>query len=358
MIFQSAMIKELAIAAIATFLALLGIVLSTLLVRLLGDAANGLITSLGVVALLAFTLISFLPSLLSVSLFVAVMMTLSRSYRDSEMVVWFSCGLGLTRWIRPVLTFAIPSTLIIAFISFWLSPWAAGRADEFREQMKGRNDVVQIRPGVFHESRSTDRVYLVEEVAGRDNLVANVFVSSTQDHKPSVVVAESGFQERAANGDQFLVLKGGRRYEGAPGDPEYQISEFERFAIRIETADVKLLSPSTKATPTLDLLLAPTMPHWAELSWRLGMPLSALILCLLAIPLAFVNPRSGRSLNIVLALAVYMIYNNFLSIAQAWISQSKVHLMVGMSGVHLVMLLLLALLFMRRSVVFSWRRWL
>jgi len=59
-----------------------------------------------------------------------------------------------------------------------------------------------------------------------------------------------------------------------------------------------------------------------------------------------------------LALAVYMIYNNFLSIAQAWISQSKVHLMVGMSGVHLVMLLLLALLFMRRSVVFSWRRWL
>jgi lipopolysaccharide export system permease protein len=49
-----------------------------------------------VVALLGFGAISYLPVLLSLTLFVAVLMTLSRWYRDSEMVVWLASGIPLT----------------------------------------------------------------------------------------------------------------------------------------------------------------------------------------------------------------------------------------------------------------------
>ena len=124
MIFRSALLRELATSAVAIFLVLLGISITTQLVRLLGQAASGAITSTGVIALLGFTLVGYLPILLSVTLFIAVLMTLTRSYRDSEMVVWFSCGLGLTRWIRPVLTFSLPLVLTIALLSLLLSPWA------------------------------------------------------------------------------------------------------------------------------------------------------------------------------------------------------------------------------------------
>lgn len=356
MIFRSALLRELATSAVAIFLVLLGITITTQLVRLLGQAASGLITSTGVIALLGFTLVGYLPILLSVTLFIAVLMTLTRSYRDSEMVVWFSCGLGLTRWIRPVLTFSLPLVLTIALLSLLLSPWAVQKAEDFRRQMDSRDEVAQVTPGTFHESRRADRVYLVEEVAGKANLVANVFVSSTQHGKLGVMVAQSGFQETAANGDRFLVLLNGRRYEGEPGSPEYKIFEFGRYAMRIETAESAVRAPTTKTMSTLDLLREPEPRNLGELSWRVGLPASALILCLLAIPLSFVNPRAGRSMNIVLAILIYMAYSNLLSIMQASIAQSRVDFFIGMWGVHAAMVVLLLVMFYRRLSVFSvWR---
>ena len=350
------MLRELATSAVGTFLVLLGISITTQLVRLLGQAASGMITSTGVVALLGFTLVGYLPILLSVTLFIAVLMTLTRSYRDSEMVVWFSCGQGLDRWIRPVLAFALPLVLTIALLSLLLSPWAVEKAEEFRRQMDSRDDVAQVTPGVFHESRRADRVYLVEEVAGKANLVANVFVSSTQHGKLGVMVAQSGFQETAANGDRFLVLQNGRRYEGEPGSADYKIFEFGRYAMRIETAESAVRAPTTKTATTWELLQDPTPRNLGELSWRVGLPASALILCLLAIPLSFINPRAGRSMNIVLAILVYMIYSNLLSIMQASITQSRIDVITGMWGVHAIMLVLLLAMFYHRLSVFSiWR---
>jgi lipopolysaccharide export system permease protein len=356
MIFRHALLRELATSAAATFLVLLGISVTTQLVRLLGQAASGVITSTGVVALLGFTLVGYLPILLSLTLFIAVLMTLTRSYRDSEMVVWFSCGQGLSRWIGPVLAFAAPVVLTVGLLSLLLAPWAVERAEEFRRQMDSRDDVAQVTPGVFHESRRADRVYLVEEVPGKTNLVANVFVSSTQNGREGVMVAQSGFQETAANGDRFLVLLNGRRYEGEPGSPEYKIFEFGRYAMRIESGEAAERAPTTKTLSTLELLRDPVPRNLGELSWRVGLPASALLLSLLAIPLSFVNPRAGRSMNIVLAILVYMVYSNLLSIMQASIAQSRVDVAIGIWGVHAVMLLLLLGMFYQRLSVFSlWR---
>lgn len=353
MIFRKALLREFTTAAIGIFLVLLGITLTTQLVRLLGQAASGAITSTGVVALLGLTLVNYLPVLLSLTLFIAVLLTLTRGYRDSEMVVWFSCGVSLVQWVRPVLVFALPLVFTIALLSTLLSPWAVGKSEELRRLMDSRDDVSNVAPGVFRESRQGERVYFVEEVSGSENLVANVFVSSIQTGKAGVMVARRGFQETAANGDRFLVLLNGRRYEGQPGSAEYKIYEFERYAMRIETAEAAVRAPTTKTASTLELLLTRTPPDLAELSWRLGLPLSALILSLLAIPLSFVNPRAGRSMNLVLALLVFMTYSNLLSIVQAAIAQTRLSFAVGLWAVHLSMLLLLATLFYRRLMVFS-----
>jgi lipopolysaccharide export system permease protein len=331
MIFRNALLRELVTAAAATFFVLVGIVITMLLVRLLGQAAAGSITSAGVVILLGFSMINNLPVLLSLTVFISVLMTLTRSYRDSEMVVWFSCGMSLTQWIRPVLLFAVPQVLIIALLSLVLSPWAVTNSEELRRRMDSRDDVTAVSPGVFRESSNSQRVYFVEEVAGAENLVANVFVSSTQHGRQGVMVAARGLQETAENGDRFLVLLNGRRYEGAPGSTEYKVYEFERYAMRIETAESRApRAPTTKSISTLELLSEPTRPNLAELSWRLGLPAAALILALLAIPLSFVNPRAGRSMNLVLALLIYMTYSNLLSITQASIAQSRVSLAVGL----------------------------
>jgi lipopolysaccharide export system permease protein len=350
MIFQKALVREAATTALATFFVLLGITFTTQLVRLLGQAATGLLTSGAVFALLGFTLINYLPILLSLTTFIAVLMTLTRSYRDSEMVVWFASGVGLTRWIRPVLTFALPLVLTTALLSLVVSPWAFSRAEEVRRVIENREDIAAIMPGVFRESSRAERVYFVEEIEGAANMVANVFVSSTQHQRLGVTVARRGHLETAENGDRFLVLLDGRRYEGVPGSPEYRMFEFERYAMRVEAGSGGARAPTSRAASTLELVREPTARHLAELSWRVGLPVSAFILCLLAIPLSFVNPRAGRSMNIVVALLIYMTYSNLLSIAQASIAQSRVSFGLGLA-VHMVMLAVLVALFARRLAV-------
>jgi lipopolysaccharide export system permease protein len=355
MIFHKTLLREMTSTALATFLVLLGIVLATQLVRLLALAAGGAITSTSVIALLGLTLIGFLPTLLSLTLFVSVLMTISRAYRDSEMVVWFCSGVSLTRWVRPVLMFALPLVFTIGVLGFALSPWAAGKAEDYRKILDSRDDASAISPGVFRESRQADRVYFVEKVSTSDNHLANVFVGSTQHGKTGVMVAQQGFQEIAPNGDRFLVLMNGHRYEGEPGHADFKIYEFERYAVRIEMREA-IRAPGTKNMQTLDLIEQGKPRHLGELSWRIGLPLSALLLALLAIPLAFVNPRAGRSMHLILAVLVYMIYVNLLSVIQASIAQSRLHIVPGLLLLHTTVALLLLALFYRRLSVFSFAR--
>lgn len=355
MIFHRTLLREMTGTALATFLVLLGIVLTTQLVRYLALAAGGSITSGSVVALLGFTLIGFLPTLLSLTLFIAVLMTLSRAYRDSEMVVWFSCGVGLVRWITPVLMFALPLVLTIAALALGLSPWAAGKAEDYRKILDSRDDASAIQAGVFRESRQADRVFFVEGASVTDNRVSNVFVSSTQQGRSGVMVAKEGYQETAPNGDRFLVMRNGYRYEGEPGRADFRTYEFERYAVRVEMQEA-VRAPGTKNLSTPDLIANGGPRHLGELSWRIGLPVSALLLALLAIPLSFVNPRAGRSVNLIVAVLIYMVYVNMISVVQAYIAQSRLQLTPGLVALHSVVLMLLLLLFYRRLSVFSFSR--
>jgi lipopolysaccharide export system permease protein len=328
----------------------------TQLIRLLGESVSGLLAVEGVMALVGFTTLNYLPIVLSVSLYLSVLLTLTRCYRDSEMVVWFSSGIGLTRWIRPVMGFTIPVVCVIALLSFVLAPWAKMKAEEFKKQLDTRDDVAMAAPGVFRESNQSDRVFFLENVDTKNNRVSNIFVQSVQNSKEGTMVAKEGLQETAANGDRFIVLLNGTRYEGIPGQNDYKIVEFDRYAVRIESAEIKDTQLDRKSLTTFALLRDPNAGNLSELAWRIGSPLSALILAALAIPLSFVNPRSGRSYNLMVAVVIYMVYNNMIGVATTWLAKGKIGLMSGLWGVHIVMIVLLVLMFYKRLTVFSWRR--
>jgi lipopolysaccharide export system permease protein len=166
-------------------------------------------------------------------------------------------------------------------------------------------------------------------------------------------VARHGYEEIAENGDRFLVLVNGRRYEGAPGSAEYRIVEFERYVVRIDPRAAKAPALSIKARSTLELVRSGQPGDLGELTFRIGLPVSALILALLAIPLSFVNPRSGRSLNLILALLIYATYSNFLSVTQAWVARGRIGFALGLLGVHVFMLAILMLLFYHRLSIYS-----
>ncbi len=357
-IFQRALVREFATMGLYIFAILLGIIVFTQLVRLLGKSASGTLAVDGVLALLGFSALNYLPVLLSLSLFLSILLTLTRSYRDNEMVVWFCSGIGLTQWIRPVLWYALPVVGVVALLSLVLSPWAMSQADEFKRRLDSRDEVSVAAPGMFRESKQADRVFFIENVDVGKNRVGNIFVQSVQHGKIGTMVAKQGLQETAPNGDRFLVLLNGRRYEGVPGQSDFRIVEFERYAMRIEAVEVRPDFVRPKSLTTLHLLHSRSNWNMSELGGRLGLPISALILALLAIPLSFVNPRAGRSFNLIAAVVIYMLYNNLISVTNTWVGRGGISPAMSLLAMHGLMFTLVVLLFYRRMSMFSWRRWL
>ena len=351
MIFRRSLQQELLQTAVAAFAVLIGIVIAQRITYYIGVAASGRIASNAINTLLGFSILKFLPMLLSLTLFLAVLLTLTRQHRDSEMVIWFSSGIGLTKWIRPVLTFAVPVIALIGFLSLIVTPWATSKSDEYREQLQRQDELASITPGVFKESKSADRVYFIESFDKLGYEVKNIFIQSMQHQRLGVIVASKGHRETMPNQDNFLIMDQGRRYEGKPGTAEFSSTTFERYAIRLESKESKEKPQIViQSIPSNVLLKEPNAINIAEIQGRIATPISALILVLLAIPLSFVDPRSGRSGNMMMAVLVFIIYNNLISIAQAWISQGRVAGVVGLWPVHGAFLALTLYMFYRRAL--------
>lgn len=357
MIYRRALTQELIATMLSVFVILLAITGVTQWVRYLGQAAEGALAPEAVLAFLAFSTVSALPVLLTVTLFLSVLLTLSRMSRDNEMVVWQTAGVGVTAWIKPVLKLSGPIILFIALISLVLSPWSLRKSAEYRQKLESREDISAVAPGVFKESKQADRVYFVESLGTSQAELKNVFIRSEQQGRLGVMVARQGSQSIAENGDRFLVLEQGRRYEGLAGKADYRIMQFQRYIIRVEPYEAKLGAPSLKGTPTLDLFQDRTRDKTAEFQWRMSLPASAVLLVLLAIPLSFFNPRSGRPFHLVAALLIYLIYSNLLSIAHAWALDGKVSPWVGVWSVHLLMLVLLTFFYHRRLTLAPFLAW-
>ncbi|RJX30153.1 MAG: LPS export ABC transporter permease LptF [Oxalobacter sp.] len=352
MIFHRALRRELVGTGGAVFMTLFSITITVMLIRILGQAALGKIASEDVVAFIGFAAINYLPVILVLTGFITVLMVITRCYQDSEMVVWFASGQSLTQWIRPVLLFGLPIILLTSALSFTITPWANRQSAEFRERFEKRSDVSKVAPGTFQESAGANRVFFVEGISGDLSQLKNVFVHTVKNTLTSVVVAKRGTIETDAAGDKYLVMEDGMRYESRLEQADMQFTHFERYMAYI-ASDVQVIEgdKTSRAKPLLELIRDPSRGHLGELLWRLALPLMSLLLMLLAIPLGFVNPRAGRSANLLIALLLYVTYSNMVSYLQAAVTRGKMKFALAWWPLHVVIaLIVLALFLMRQNV--------
>ena len=350
MIFQRAIRRELLSAMGAVFTALFTIIISVTLIRILGDAAAGKIASSDVLSLLGFASLINLPVLISLSTFIAVLMVVARSYQDSEMVVWFASGVSLMDWVRPVMQVGLPMVILTAVLSFWLTPWSQKYSAEQRERFRNREDISRVSPGKFQESANGEKVFFVEGLSSDTTKVKNVFLSQNKNQESGVVLAREGTMSIDARGDKLLQLHEGRRYDGMPGSPEFRIMNFERYTVIIASNTKELAeNKSARVLPTAELIIDPTRNNLAELLFRISAPLTCLMQMLLAIPLGFVNPRRGRTLNLMIALLLAVTYFNVTSIMQAMVAQGKSSFGMSWWPLHLAAGALIVLLFFWRN---------
>ena len=339
MVFRRSLVRELTATAIGLFLVLLGILFTNLMLRLLARAAGGTVAPEGILALLGFNALFYFNILLSVALFLTVLLTLSRWYRDSEMIVWFTSGQGLTAWLKPILWFASPFLVAIVVLSLWLSPWAEQRRLEYERQLESREELSLLAPGLFKEFKQAKLVVFIESInSASTEHIRNIFLHSIDSEKDVTTVARIG--PARGRGPTATALSCSRTVGATRESRERPTS-----APRSSSTSGGASSPRRCARCPMSLQRRSDhrradrcrgATERAELFWRISVPISAFLLVLLAVPLSYVNPRMGRSFNLITALLCTCSTSTASNIVQSFIAQGRISLLAGLLVIHTI----------------------
>ncbi|HEX4510003.1 MAG TPA: LPS export ABC transporter permease LptF [Burkholderiaceae bacterium] len=335
MLFDSTVRKEVARSFGATLMVLLTIVLTNFLIRTLGLAANGAVSPQDVVLVLAFFALQNLPTVLALSLFVGIVLSLGRMYRESEMAIWFASGVGLWRFVWPVARTSWPVLVVIGGLMIWVWPWSNQQSNDIRVRYEQRSDVMRAAPGQFQTSADGHRVFFVEK-AGDEQTGGgrNVFIVSDLPDKESVAVSESGKVETVGD-ERVLVLGSGHMQQVDKQSGEHTHVSFEHYRVHVgETTAPATGTPSPRVMATADLLRVGGRGNLGEFTWRVGLIVGAVNLLLLGIGLSSTNPRRASNWSLVFALLAFIIYYNLLNLTQAWVADGRLTMPVAIGGLH------------------------
>lgn len=356
MLFDSTLRKDLSRSFGATLTVLLTIVLTMALIRMLGQAAQGRVSPQDVVLLLGYTALGQLPTMLALSMFIAVVASLSRMYRDSEMAVWFASGIGLARFVRPVLRSAAPVLLVVSLLVLLVWPWVNRQSADLRDRFERRGDLSRVAPGQFQTSSDGQRVFFIERDSGDAGAARNVFILAQRNGTESVTTARTG-RIQYEDDQRWLVLNQGQRNDVAPAGGERTLSRFDSYRVvagdRMRAGSVE---PLPKMRPTLELLREPTRLNQGELTWRLGIALGGANLLLLGIGLSATNPRRASSWNLLFALLGFVVYYNVINLTQAWVAGGRLGMGSALASAHGAAFVLAVSLLWWRDQRNGWRR--
>lgn len=337
MLFDSTVRAELARSFGVTLVVILTIVLTMMLIRTLGLAAGGSVAPQDVLLLMGYAALGHLPTMLSLSMFVAIVATLGRMYRESEMTIWFASGVGLSRFVKPVLRTALPVLIVIVLLVMFVWPWGNRNSAQLKDRYEKRSDLSRVAPGQFQSSRDGSRVFFIDRDSDADDggrIGRNVFILTKSEHSEAVTTSHRGHIE-VENDDRYLVLDQGQRNEMNLANGDKTLARFERYRVLADNQvmrSVEALPP--KAMDTLELARNPLPRHAGELTWRIGIALGALNMMLLGIGMSAANPRRPNNWNLLFALLSFVVYFNLINLSQAWVAGGRMGMGAALAAVH------------------------
>jgi lipopolysaccharide export system permease protein len=353
--------REIAQTWLAVTAVLLFILLTNQFARVLGDVAKDKLPRDAVFQVIGLTGLQYLTILVPIGLFLSIMLALGRLYRDSEMTAMTACRVGPAGIYRPLVWLTLPLALGVAWLAMEVAPKALTQVQRIGVEARRQADLASIEPGTFTSTGGDGAVVYAEKVIGSGR-VENVFLQKQDESgRVEVVVAASGEQRTTDDPNtRYFVLHDGRRYEGVPGTTQFRVVEFGEHGIPYRLPSVEEPEPEPRELSTEALLTPRNVEESAELHWRIGVPLSTIVLAILAVPLARSQPRQGRYGKMAVGLLVFIIYFNLLSAGKAWLEKGAVPAAVGLWWVHALMLALAGTLLSLQNGLFrrlfSWTR--
>lgn len=328
MLFDSSLRKDLARGFVATLIVLLTTVITLMLIRTLGQASKGTVSPQDIMLVMGYTVLGYMPIVLSLSMFVAIIGTLARMYQDSEMVIWFASGKSIVSILPTLARFAWPVVAAIAVLALLVWPWSQAQILDMRHQFQQRSDIDRVAPGEFQVSSDGNSVFFVDRESSTLESARQIFLATQETGLKAITTAQQARLEQR-EGHTWAVLERGQRVEqrledGDGNAPSTRISEFARYEALIRRNPISAAEASVRSAPTHQLLQDAAPASRGELVWRLGLIFSAINYVVVALALTSANPRSSRTGHTLTALLVFVVYFNLLSLGQSWVGRGKV----------------------------------
>jgi lipopolysaccharide export system permease protein len=341
------LLRQFAETFAAVAIVLLLVSLGALLADLIGEIARGRVPASLLLSQLGLRSIRFFTLVLPLALFLGLLMSIGRMYAENEMSVLASVGLGPQQLWRPLVLITAPVVFVVALASLWLGPWSARTAKAMITTANRSFLVAGLEPGRFVELPGRAGVLYVSELSADGTRFKQLFVQREREGRLDIITARSGDLQLIGETQRILRLDDGFRVEGAPGTRDYRMMHFERNEIRVPDREAEQSMDDFDATPTFELLRLPNPAATGELHWRLGTPLFAVLLALLAMPMARSEPRTPRYGRLIAALLAYLVGMNTLILGVSKLASGALPGWLGLWWLHLPALALGAWLYWR-----------
>ncbi len=307
--------------------------------------------------LVGFNMLRDVPIILTLSLFLSIIITISQLYKNSEAVVMNSIGLGDKNFINLIKPIVFFTFIIIFYLTIFAVPWAKQQKSYAEDETVNASEFSFITEGKFESFKNGEIVFYAAESKVKDNVgeqnMEEIFIYALDNETPVIVLAsEAKKYTNAKNNSIYLRLKNGIRYEGLPGNENINILNFEKYDLEIVSGDVQKSIASfseTEEKNTIDLLREGGPKANAEIQWRISQPISVLILSIFGVFLGKSSPRTGKGINLIIGVVIFMLYNNALLIAKSAIESGQLSPLIGMWSIHLLLLLILIIFYQSRE---------
>ena len=329
-------IKDLIKTLLSVLMVIVVIIVSRKFIRILDDAISGQVSNDTLLSILGLKTIVAAVEFLPVALFMAVLMVMGKMYRDHEMSAVFSAGGGAGILYRGLFLLVFPLTLMIVGLSLYVAPWAESEVDKLMQKSEESADQRGIAEGKFTEFSQGDLIFYVEKIDA-DKMMHKVFVQNSQHDNLAIINAEVAQFKDLPDG-RYLVFENGEQVKGLPGTLNYVIERFAEYAVRIE-AKVSAEIVHRQSINVALLWDSQDRVYIAELQRRFSIPLGALLLSFIAVPLAQISPRGGVYGNMLVGFLIYFSYGNLIRVSEGWVINQTIPPWLGAVGVDLLLLL-------------------
>ena len=341
------LLKNLVVILVAVFLIISLIIFGNQFVLTAQKSIEHGIPLRELMPIVGFNMLRDLPIILSLSFFLSIIISISQLYRSSEAVIMNSIGIGDRSFVNLIKPIAIVIFLIIFCLSIFIVPWAKNQKSLTEDVTVNASDFSFITEGKFESFKNGEIVFYASDSSSNNNSdeqnMEEIFIYLSNKDSPIVVLAsEATKYTDSTNESIYLRLKDGVRYEGLPGDENVNIMNFDKYDLEIVSGEVKKSLSNfsdIEEKTSLNLFSEGGLLANAEIQWRLSQPISILILSIVGVLLGKTSPRTGKGVNLLFGVIIFMLYNNALLVAKNSIESGQLNPFVGLWSIHILLIL-------------------